>query len=125
MLRILIADDHDGVRHALKRMLLEEFPAVFIEEAEDTRVLISKANSEEWDIVISDLVMPGGGGFTALKSLKITRPGLPIIIFSTYPPEQYGDRVVSAGAAAFVSKDAPPAKLVQVVRQILDAQSTN
>lgn len=119
MFRILIADDHDGVRLAVKNILLDEFDDVLVEECADTQELISKGTTADWDVVVSDLAMPGGGGFHALKILKKAKPGMPVIIFSTYPPEQYAARVVQAGAIAFISKDAPVTGLVTTLRGVL------
>ena len=124
MLRILIADDHDGVRHAIKNILLDEFAPAFVEEATETQELIAKALNSDWDVIVSDLAMPGGGGFHALKVIKKEKPQIPLIIFSTYPPEQYSDRVVNAGAAAFISKDAPVTGLVGKLREILTGQQS-
>ena len=123
MVRILIADDHDGVRLAIKNILLDEFPEVFIGEASETQSLILKATEEDWDVIISDLAMPGGGGVHALKLIHEVKPAVPVIIFSTYPPEQYEARVVQAGATAFISKDAPVTGLVRTVRRILGARA--
>src|SRR5262245_29777726 len=98
MLKILIADDHEIVRRVMKQILLEEFSFVHIEEAIDTDTLVSKATAEKWDIIISDIAMPGGGGLTALKEIKERVPSLPILFFSTYSEEQYATRAIKAGA---------------------------
>lgn len=119
MLRILIADDHPIVRQGLKQILLEEFAPLYVEEAENTTVLMEKALSEEWDLVISDLAMPGGGGLVALKRVKLIKKDLPFIIVSTYPEEQYRSRVLKAGAALYVSKDSLTTDLVGAIRYTL------
>ncbi len=116
MYRILIADDHPVVREGLKMILSDEFPGAHIEEAEETQGLVDKALGDTWDIVISDLAMPGGGGLEALKEIKKNKRELPVIIVSTYPPEQYATRVMKAGAAAYVSKDELPGALLVAVR---------
>ncbi|RYY62237.1 MAG: response regulator transcription factor [Chitinophagaceae bacterium] len=125
MLRILLADDHDGVRLAVKNILIDEFDDILIEECSDTQELISKGVAGEWDIIVSDLAMPGGGGFHALKVIKAAKPDIPFIIFSTYPPEQYAARVVQAGAVAFISKDAPVTGLISTVRGVIATRSNN
>ena len=124
MLRILIADDHEGVRTAIRNILLDEFRHAVIEESEDTTGLIEKAITADWDMIVSDLAMPGGGGFHALKVIKQAKPDVPVIIFSTYPPEQYASRVVQAGAHAFVSKDAPVTGLVETIRTLIDKKNS-
>ena len=119
MLRILIADDHPIVRQGLKQILIEEFSPLHVEEAEDTSILIDKALAEDWDLVISDLAMPGGGGIVALKKIKLVKKHLPVIIVSTYPQEQYAARVLKAGAQVYVNKDGLTTELVKAIRTAL------
>jgi two-component system, NarL family, invasion response regulator UvrY len=119
MLRMLIADDHQLVRQKLRQLLWEGFPLAFFEEAHDTSSLVDKAQTNEWDIIISDLAMPGGGGMHALEIIKQIKPGLPVIIISSYPEDQYANYVINAGATAFVSKDRADTSLVNKIREIL------
>ena len=85
-------------------------------------MLLEKVSSDSWDLVISDLAMPGGGGFVALKKIKATKKKLPVVILSTYPAEQYAPRVLKAGADDFISKDSLPGGLVKAIRRILDIE---
>lgn len=119
MLRIIIADDHPVVMQAVKQIIQEEFPASYIEEATDTKSLLEKALNEDWDLVVSDLAMPGGGGFLALKKIKQAKKNLPVLILSTYPADQYRTRVLNAGAEEFICKDSLPHDLIISVRRIL------
>lgn len=66
MLRVLIADDHTVVRKGLKQIILEEFPNAFIEDVPGAEELINKVMNGKWDIVVSDLSMPGRSGLDAL-----------------------------------------------------------
>ncbi|HEX7847502.1 MAG TPA: response regulator transcription factor [Chitinophagaceae bacterium] len=122
MLRVLIADDHEIVRRGLKQILLEGFPFIHIEEASDCPSLIEKATSGRWDIVVSDLAMPGGGGLQALKHIREKLPELPVLILSIYPEEQYALSVMKSGAAGYLNKDAAPEKLVNAVQRILSGK---
>ena len=119
MIRMLIADDHPIVSQRIKQLLLEEFPTAFFSIANDTDSLIKEAHDSEWDIVISDLVMPGGGGLHALKKIKEEKPSLPVIIMSIYPEEQYTLRAIRDGAAAFINKNSADGELVVTVKRIL------
>ncbi|HEY6502932.1 MAG TPA: response regulator transcription factor [Chitinophagaceae bacterium] len=120
MVRMLIADDHPIIRQRLKQLLLDEFPSAFYAEAHDTASLLNEALESEWDIIISDLVMPGGGGLYALQKLKQHKPTVPVLIISTYAEDQYASRVIHAGAAAFVSKDNAENTLANIVKEILN-----
>jgi len=122
MLRILIADDHEIVRTGLKQILREEYPFAEIEDAEDGNALVDKAVQGNWDIIISDLAMPGMTGIDALKTIKEKCPGCPVLILSMYPEEQYAIRVIKAGAAGYLSKDMAQEELINAVRKVISGK---
>lgn len=119
MLRILIADDHTVVRKGLRQILLEEFPAAIIEEVPDAEELIKKVLTAKWDVVVSDLSMPGRSGLDALHQIKQISAELPVLILSIHPEEHYALRVLKAGASGYLSKDSAPAELVNAVKKVL------
>lgn len=121
-IKVLIADDHEIVRKGLKQILLEGFSFVDLDEAADCPTLVQKAMSGNWDIIVSDLAMPGGGGLEALKQIRLQLPGLPVLILSIYPEEQYALRVMRAGAAGYLTKDAAPDELVSAIKRILSGK---
>jgi two-component system invasion response regulator UvrY len=121
MLRILIADDHAAVRQSLKDILLDEFASSHIDEADGTDTLIEKAVTGNWDIIVSDLHMPGGGGLAMLKRIRSGNNATPVIIVSMFPAEQYEQRVLEAGANAFLGKDSLSVKLSPLIRSLTDA----
>jgi DNA-binding NarL/FixJ family response regulator len=119
MLRVLIADDHTVVRRGLKQILLEGFPLAEVEEVADAEELIKKIIQSTWDLVISDLSMPGRSGLEALQQIKQIQPKLPVLILSIHPEEQYAIRVLRAGASGYLSKDMAPDELVIAVQKVL------
>jgi two-component system invasion response regulator UvrY len=119
MIRIIIADDHTVVRRGLKQILLEGFPDAFVEEVSDASSLLQKIITGEWDIVISDLSMPGRSGLEALQEIKQNYPKLPVLILSVYSEDQYALRVLKAGAAGYLTKDSAPEELITAVQRVL------
>ncbi len=122
MLKFLIADDHEIVRRGVKQILGEAFPQASIEEAIDTYTLISKAKHSDWDVIVSDLAMPGGGGLTALREIHRGKPEVPVIILSIYPEDQYAATVLKEGAAGYLNKDAAPDQLVTLVKSLVTGE---
>jgi two-component system, NarL family, invasion response regulator UvrY len=119
MIRILIADDHTVVRKGLRQILLEGFPNAHIEEVGDAEDMIKKVVSSEWDVVISDLSMPGRSGLEGLQQIKQINSRLPVLILSIHPEEQYAVRVLKAGASGYLSKDMAPDELVNAVQRVM------
>ena len=122
MIRILIADDHAIVRRGLSEILLEEYPSAFVEEVGDADRLLNRALAENWDIVISDLMMPGRSVLEVLQQIKQHAAQLPVLILSIFPEEQYATRVLKAGASGYINKDAAPTELVKAVQRILQGR---
>jgi DNA-binding NarL/FixJ family response regulator len=121
-MRILIADDHAVIRRGLKQILLEEFPSAYIEEVSDAEAAIKKTITDEWDLVISDLSMPGRSGLDVVEHVKQNLPKLPVLILSIHPEEQYAIRALKAGAAGYLSKDTAPEELVKAVQRVLQGR---
>ena len=119
MIRILVADDHTVVRRGLRQILLEGFPGALVEEVGDAEDLIKNVVKSEWDVVISDLSMPGRSGLDALQQIKQLHPNLPVLILSIHPEDQYALRVLKAGASGYLSKDMAPDELVNAVKKVM------
>lgn len=119
MIRILVADDHTVVRRGLRQILLEGFPNALVEEVGDAEDLIKHVIKSDWDVVISDLSMPGRSGLDALQQIKQLYPNLPVLILSIHPEEQYALRVLKAGASGYLSKDMAPDELVIAVKKVM------
>jgi DNA-binding NarL/FixJ family response regulator len=120
MIKILIADDHAIVREGLKQIVGEEKDIIVSGEAATASELMELLQKESFDLVILDINMPGKSGLEALKEIKIEHPTLPVLILSMYSEDQYGLRVIRAGAAGFLKKVSAPEELVKAIRLIKD-----
>jgi DNA-binding NarL/FixJ family response regulator len=121
-LHILIADDHPLIRKGVSKMLTEEFAGVEIGEAGDGSELLDRSRLEKWDVVVTDLSMPGRSELDTIKQLKSEQPTLPVLVLSMYPEEQYAKRVLKAGASGYLLKDSAPEELCNAIRQILSGK---
>lgn len=122
MIRIVIADDHHIVRKGIRQIILEEIADAHIEEVADSALLIRKIMDEKWDLVISDLSMPGRSGLEALPQIKQIQPNLPVLIMSIHPEEHYAIRVLKAGASGYLSKDMAPEELIVAIQKVLSGK---
>jgi two-component system invasion response regulator UvrY len=119
MRRFLIADDHSVVRKGLKQILVEAFPSAVIEEVTNAEDLLKRAIMEQWDVVISDISMPGRSGLEILQQVRLDHPKLPFLILSVHSEDQYAIRVLKAGASGYLNKESAPEELVKAVNQLL------
>src|ERR1043165_5816194 len=119
MLRFLIADDHAIVIQGIKHLLVTEYPTAFIEEVSDAEGLVKKIIQDKWDLVISDLNMPGRTGLDALKQIRETHPKLPVLIMSMYNEKQFGVRAIKSGASGYLGKDNLHEELIKAIKTVL------
>jgi len=119
VIRILIADDHAILRRGLKEILVRELQDVVCGEAEDAQQVLAQMRNCEWDLVMLDITMPGRSGLDVLKDLKSMCPKLPVLVLSMHPEEQYGKRVLKAGAWGYMSKKSAPEELIKAIRKLL------
>src|ERR1700733_14649043 len=105
MKRFLIADDHAIIRYALKNILQSAFISAHIEEVVDAEDLLKKVMREPWDVVISDISMPGRSGLEILQEIRKSHPKLPVLMLSMFSEAHYGLRVMKAGASGYLNKD--------------------
>lgn len=119
MVRILVADDHAILRRGLKEILARELPEAVFCEANDAQQVLKEVGRSAWDLLILDVSMPGRSGLDVLRDLKILRPKLPILVLSVHPEDQYGKRVLKAGASGYLNKDSAPEELIKAARKVL------
>ena len=120
MIRILITDDHPVLRRGLKEILMEELEGATCGEAGNAQELISEVQTEDWDLVILDLTMPGRSGLDVLRDLRTLRPKIPVLVLSMHPEDQLGKRVLKAGASGYMNKESAPKELIKAVRKVLE-----
>src|SRR5262245_55887961 len=79
---ILIADDHTGIRQAVKLVLSSTLDINHYHEATNGREAVEIANQTKPDLIILDIGMPQMDGITAAQHLKKSMPEVPIILFT-------------------------------------------
>jgi two-component system invasion response regulator UvrY len=119
MIRVLIADDHAILRRGLEEILVRELEGAVCGEAENAQQVFAQVQNHSWDLVILDLSMPGRSGLDVLRDLKRTRPKVPVLMLSMHPEDQYGKRVLRAGASGYMNKESAPEELIKAIRKVL------
>jgi two-component system, NarL family, invasion response regulator UvrY len=118
MTRILLIDDHPIVRLGVRRILSEHFNPVYIGEAGDADSGTAQALTDEWDVVVLDMTMPGAVGLDVLKHIRELRPMLPILVLSIHPANQFARRALHAGASGYLTKESAPSELVGAIEEV-------
>lgn len=100
--RILIVDDDDELRANLSEILKGN--GYQTDEASSGKEAIEKAVSEEFDIVLLDLMMPGISGMDVLTELKKVKPRTKVIMITAFATIDNAVEAIKKGAADYISK---------------------
>jgi DNA-binding NarL/FixJ family response regulator len=105
-IRVLVVDDHAGVRFLVRAILEDAGPdVVFAGEAADAREAVDALEAVAPDVVVLDARMPAVDGFETAEMLLELRPGLPILLCSAIVDDAIRERAEAIGIAACLSKD--------------------
>ncbi len=115
-IRILIADDHEVVRSGI-RSIVANTDIEVVAEAVDGDEVVRLVDEVKPDVVVLDVRMPKTDGLAALGRLKIDKPDLPVLMFSTYDNPTYIARAVALGASGYILKGADKSALVEAIRK--------
>lgn len=118
-MKILIADDHELIRHGLRGLLRDHIPDAEITEAANAKEAVSAAVMGGWDLALVDINMPGRSGLELIRDLKQMHPTLPVLVVSAHTEEDFALRALKLGAAGYVSKQSAADVLVAAVKKVL------
>jgi two-component system KDP operon response regulator KdpE len=117
---ILIVDDDPDMRQNLQIRL--KASGYDVHSAEDGIGAVSEARKHAPDLIVLDLGLPAGDGFVVLDMLKTNRDlsSIPVIVLSGRDRRANEQRVLNAGARAFLQKPVQSNDFLAVIRQALD-----
>ena len=121
-MKLLIADDHPIVRNGIKDIIQDISASFEIDEAENAHEVVQKVITNDYDVIILDISMPGGGGLNALKQIKVSKPDTKVLMLSIYDDEQYINRALKAGASGYLTKSVASDELELAIKKILNGE---
>lgn len=99
---VLVVDDHPGFRRLARRLL--ERGGFSVAESATGAEAVRDAERLRPDVVLLDVQLPDRDGFSVAHSLGAMRHACPVVLTSTREASDYGDRISSSEAIAFVPK---------------------
>ena len=118
---ILVVDDEVNVLHVVE-MGLERFGYRLTALTSSTEALeLFRNQPQRFDLVISDVTMPGMAGQELARELLLLRPGLPIILMSGFSEALSPEKAKALGIRAFISKPDGIQDIARHVREVLDS----
>src|SRR5271170_1349353 len=121
-IRVMLADDHTLVRAGI-RALLEKLPWVeVVGEAGDGREVLNLVRTQNPNVVLMDITMPGLNGLEAAARIAKEFPEVRIIILSMHNNEEYYWRALKAGAAGYLLKKAATTELETALQRVIHGE---
>jgi len=118
--RILLVDDEEFILSSLQRTLRQSGYRVTALKNGMEALIVFNEKSDEFDLVITDLTMPGMTGLELSSKLQDVRPGVPIILCTGYNDVISRQEAKSYGIKELVLKPTGTGELRKVVRRILE-----
>lgn len=115
-IRVLIADDHALVRAGLARLVNKAPDLELVGTAADGIRAVELAVSEQPDVVVLDLSMPGLDGVSAAGEMRVKAPHARILVLSSYSQESIVTAAFAAGVRGYLLKDATPLAVLDGIR---------
>lgn len=122
MLKLLVVEDHALVREGLLATLKNLGAETQTFGVPDANAAISVLETEDIDMMILDLMLPGTKGQTFLPVVRRRFPTVPVVILSALDDADTVSRVMKAGASGFVSKSGSSAELLEALRAVLSGE---
>ena len=117
--KVLVVDDDPVVRKSFDRVLTGKGYAVIT--AENGEEALRKLNEEKYDLVYTDIRMPGMSGLEVAEEIKARKPWTPVVIITGYGTDAAEARAKAAGVANFVHKPLSPEMIEDSARDALAA----
>jgi DNA-binding NtrC family response regulator len=116
--KILVVDDEQSMAQFLAIVLRKE--GYQVSTVQNGRDALEKVKTDNLDVVITDIRMPGMDGIQLLQGIKKQDPGLPVVIMTAYASQQSAIDAVNLGAFQYLIKNAKNDEIKLVVRNAIE-----
>jgi DNA-binding NtrC family response regulator len=122
-MNILVVDDESVIREGLTRILeRDEFS---VETAKNGHAAIELLQQKEFELIITDLKMPGMSGFEVLNAVKVLQPDIPVIMITGFATVETAVEAMKSGTVDYIVKPFTPDQILEKVHRALDQRVTS
>jgi DNA-binding NtrC family response regulator len=119
--RILVIDDEEIVRISCRRCLIPE--GIDVDVAANAKEGITLTQTNKYDLVLTDIKMPGIDGMDFLVEMKKNQPDAKVIMITGYGTVEHAVKALKLGAFNYIEKPFTPDTLIAAVREALNDSS--
>jgi two-component system NarL family response regulator len=117
-IRLLIADDHALILEGLAATIARQEDMAVVATAGNGREAVALWKEHRPDVSLLDLRMPELNGVAAIQEIRAAQSSARVVVHTTYDTDEEIYQAISAGAKAYLLKDAPLAELLDVIRKV-------
>jgi DNA-binding NarL/FixJ family response regulator len=118
-IKVLIVDDHPGVRAGIKNLIEGAKDIVVTGEGANGADAMQLINTRKSDILLLDIELPDQRGDRVMHHIHEVQPRMKVLAVSSYSDREYILGMVQNGAAGYITKDEAPVMLVEAIRIIV------
>lgn len=118
-IKVVIIDDHAGVREGLKNLLLGTQDMIVVGEGENGAAAIELVATKNPDILLLDMQLPDQRGDLVMGHIHDMQPEMKVLGVSSYSDRDYILGMMERGAAGYITKDEAPTMLVDAIRNVI------
>jgi DNA-binding NarL/FixJ family response regulator len=122
-IRIILADDHEILRHGLSRSFLNTEDIEVIGQAKDGHTAVELAKELSPTIIVMDIGMPDLNGVEATRQITKESPRVKVIGLSMHSSNKYVREMFKAGASGYLLKDCPFEELAKAIRTVAEGKA--
>ena len=115
-IRVLLAEDHETVRHGLKLLINGQPDMEVIAEAGDGRIAVERAGALRPNVAVVDISMPNMNGLAATRAIRAVAPTTAVVALTRYGDDAYVQELLAGGALGYVLKRSASHELLAAVR---------
>ncbi|MDA0684866.1 MAG: response regulator transcription factor [Bacteroidetes bacterium] len=120
MTRIVVVDDHPLMRKGLVMSLESESDFTVCAQASNAEDAIGIVETENPDLVVVDISLPGMSGLELIKQIHAIRPNMKTLVVSRHDEALYAERAIRAGAKGYIMKLEAADVMVKAVRRVMN-----
>ncbi|MBV8518368.1 MAG: PAS domain S-box protein [Acidobacteria bacterium] len=117
-LRVLVVDDEPDARDVVRRVLAD--CGVAVTTAASAEEAIAQLEQQAFDVLVSDIGMPGEDGYSMIRRIRERWPSLPAVALSAYARPEDREKAMRAGYQMHIAKPAEPVQVIAAVASLAD-----